>query len=40
LLTVEAIFVDNAATRDQMLACKPLPQPGQEERLRAPIPDL
>jgi len=40
IATVEAIFVYNAAMRDQMLPRKPLPQPDQEEKLRAPIPDL
>jgi Peptidase family M28 len=40
MATVEAIFVYNAAMRDQMLPRKPLPQPDQEEKLRAPIPDL
>jgi Zn-dependent M28 family amino/carboxypeptidase len=40
IATVEAIFVLNAAQRDQMLPRKPLPQPDKEEKLRAPIPDL
>ena len=40
MATVEAIFVYNAAMRDQMLPRKPLPQPDKEEKLRAPIPDL
>jgi carboxypeptidase Q len=40
IATVEAIFVYNAAQRDQMLPRKPLPQPDQEEKLRAPIPDI
>jgi len=40
IATVEAIFVYNAAMRDQMMPRKPLPQPDQEEKLRAPIPDL
>ncbi len=40
IATVEAIFVYNAAMRDQMLPRKPLPAPDQEEKLRAPIPDL
>ncbi len=40
IATVEAIFVYNAAQRDQMLPRKPLPQPDKEEKLRAPIPDL
>ena len=35
--TVEAIFVYNAAMRDQMLPRKPLPAPDQEEKRRAPI---
>jgi carboxypeptidase Q len=34
---VEAIFVYNAAQRDQMLPRKPLPQPDQEEKKRAPL---
>ena len=37
IATVEAIFVYNAAQRDQMLPRKPLPQPEQEEKRRAPI---
>jgi len=37
IATVEAIFVYNAAQRDQMLPRKPLPQPDQEEKRRAPI---
>jgi len=40
IATVEAIFVYNAAQRDQMLPRKPLPRPDQEEKLRAPLPDL
>ncbi|MGA2571097.1 MAG: M20/M25/M40 family metallo-hydrolase [Terracidiphilus sp.] len=40
IATVEAIFVYDAAQRDQMLPRKPLPQPDVEEKLRAPIPDL
>jgi len=40
IATVEAIFVYNAAQRDQMLPRKPLPQPDLDEKLRAPIPDL
>ncbi len=40
IATVEAIFVYNAAMRDQMLPRKPLPQPDQEQKMRAPIPDL
>jgi hypothetical protein len=40
IATVEAIFVYNAAMRDQMMPRKPLPAPDQEEKLRAPIPDL
>jgi len=40
IATVEAIFVYNAAQRDQMLPRKPLPQPDQDEKLRAPIPNL
>jgi hypothetical protein len=37
IATVEAIFVYNAAQRDQMLPRKPLPQPDLEERRRAPL---
>jgi carboxypeptidase Q len=37
IATVEAIFLYNAAQRDQMLPRKPLPQPDQEEKRRAPI---
>ncbi len=37
IATVEAIFVYNAAMRDQMMPRKPLPQPEQEEKRRAPI---
>jgi len=40
IATVEAIFVYNAAQRDQMLPRKPLPQLDQELKMRAPIPDL
>ncbi|HLY41159.1 MAG TPA: M20/M25/M40 family metallo-hydrolase [Terracidiphilus sp.] len=37
IATVEAIFVYNAAMRDQMLPRKPLPQPDQEEKRRQPL---
>ena len=37
IATVEAIFLWNAAQRDQMLPRKPLPQPDVEEKKRAPI---
>jgi len=37
IATVEAIFVYNAAQRDQMLPRKPLPQPDQEEKRLAPL---
>jgi hypothetical protein len=37
IATVEAIFIYNAAQRDQMLPRKPLPQPDQEEKKRAPL---
>jgi len=40
IATVEAIFVYNAAMRDQMMPRKPMPQPDKDEQLRAPIPDL
>jgi carboxypeptidase Q len=38
--TVEAIFVYNAAMRDQMLPRKPLPHPELEEQRKAPLKDL
>jgi hypothetical protein len=37
IATVEAIFIYNAAQRDQMLPRKPLPQPDLEEKRRAPL---
>jgi len=37
IATVEAIFLYNAAQRDQMLPRKPLPAPDQEQKKRAPI---
>jgi hypothetical protein len=37
IATVEAIFLYNAAQRDQMLPRKPLPQPDMEEKKRAPL---
>jgi hypothetical protein len=37
IATVEAIFVYNAAQRDQMLPRKPLPDPLGEEKRRAPL---
>jgi len=37
IATVEAIFVYNAAQRDQMLPRKPLPDPMSEEKRRAPL---
>ena len=37
IATVEAIFLYNAAQRDQMLPRKPLPQPDTDEKRRAPI---
>jgi carboxypeptidase Q len=37
IATVEAIFVYNAAMRDQMMPRKPLPDPAGEEKKRAPI---
>jgi carboxypeptidase Q len=37
IATVEAIFVYNAAQRDQMLPRKPLPAPDQEQMKREPI---
>ena len=38
--TVEAIFVYNAAMRDQMLPRKPLPHPELEKQRKAPLKDL
>lgn len=38
--TVEAIFVYNAAMRDQMLPRKPLPHPELEEKRKAPLKRL
>ena len=37
---VEAIFVYNAAMRDQMLPRKPLPHPDLEEHRNAPLPNV
>ena len=37
---VEAIFVYNAAMRDQMLPRKPLPRPELEEKRNAPLPNV
>jgi hypothetical protein len=37
---VEAIFVYNAAMRDQMLPRKPLPHPELEEKRNAPLPNV
>ena len=37
IATVEAIFVYNAAQRDQMLPRKPLPNPAEEEKKSAPL---
>jgi hypothetical protein len=37
IATVEAIFVYNAAQRDQMMPRKPLPDPDRIEKLRVPI---
>jgi hypothetical protein len=37
IATVEAIFVYNAAQRDQMMPRKPLPDPDRNEKLRAPL---
>jgi len=37
IATVEAIFVYNAAMRDQMIPRKPLPNPVEEEQRRRPI---
>jgi carboxypeptidase Q len=40
IATVEAIFVYNAAMRDQMIPRKPLPHPELRDKQNAPIPDL
>lgn len=40
IATIEAIFVCNAAMRDQMMPRKPLPTPDKDEKMQAPIPDL
>jgi carboxypeptidase Q len=40
IATVEAIFVYNAAQRDQMLPRKPLPNPQAEEKRREPLQDI
>jgi hypothetical protein len=37
IATVEAIFVYNAAQRDQMMPRKPLPDPERTEKLRTPL---
>jgi len=37
IATVEAIFLYNAAQRDQMMPRKPIPAPDQEQKKRAPI---
>lgn len=37
---VEAIFVYNAAMRDQMLPRKPFPHPELEQKARAPLPNV
>jgi hypothetical protein len=40
IATVEAIFVYNAAQRDQMIPRKPLPNPVDEQKKREPIPGI
>ncbi len=40
MATVEAIFVYNAAMRDQMLPRKPLPHPELRDKQNAPLPNL
>ena len=37
IATIEAIFLYNAAQRDQMMPRKPIPQPDKEEQMRAPL---
>ena len=40
IATIEAIFVYNAAMRDQMMPRKPLPEPEAERKSREPLPGL
>jgi len=40
IATVEAIFVYNAAMRDQMIPRKPLPHPELRDKQNAPLPNL
>jgi carboxypeptidase Q len=40
IATVEAIFLYNAAQRDQMLPRKPLPNPEKEQQMREPLPGI
>jgi carboxypeptidase Q len=40
LAVVEAIFVYNAAMRDQMIPRKPLPHPELRDQQNKPLPDL
>jgi len=40
IATVEAIFLYNAAQRDQMLPRKPLPNPEMEQKMREPLPGI
>jgi carboxypeptidase Q len=40
IAVVEAIFVYNAAMRDQMIPRKPLPHPERLEEQSKPLPDL
>ena len=40
IAVVEAIFVYNAAMRDQMIPRKPLPHPERLEEQNKPLPDL
>jgi len=40
LAVVEAIFVYNAAMRDQMIPRKPLPHPELRDQQSKPLPDL
>jgi hypothetical protein len=40
IATVEAIFVFNAAQRDQMMPRKPLPDPDRLDKLRAPLENV
>jgi hypothetical protein len=40
IATIEAIFLYNAAMRDEMMPRKPMPHPELRDQQRAPLPDL